>query len=384
MRGIGRRAGLAILIVTLFVATAVAQEEKVLGSFNGSNGARPYAGLIFDASGNLYGTTNLGGTYNAGTVFQVSPRTGGGWKETVLRSFNGADGENPFASLIFDAAGDLYGTTGAGGADNAGTVFELMPNAGRGWKEKVVFSFTVTDGNGPYASLIFDPAGNLYGTTVGGGAKGYGTVFELTPNAGGGWKEKVLRSFDGADGENPFASLIFDAAGSLYGTTETGGADRGGVVFELTPSAGSWTETVLYDFSTVKTTGTIPKPVWSSMLPAIFSARRPVAAHTETGPCSRPYLSCHHCEASSVVSRYSEHLREASCIDAPSPEAVSLWLDAAESLPRHSEDRSTGITSIARALLVPAVDGGAVKIPNSIKKEVGSGILSVFSPLLKK
>ncbi|MFI5115931.1 MAG: choice-of-anchor tandem repeat GloVer-containing protein, partial [Terriglobales bacterium] len=252
----------AILLVTGIGAAA---QEKVLYTFQGGtgDGAFPQAGLIFDTAGNLYGTTSLGGAYGFGTVFELTPTAGGTWTEKVLYSFknDGTDGSNPKAGVIFDAAGNLYGTTSLGGAGvcqgaGCGTVFELTPAAGGTWTEKVLHSFGgATDGVIPEAGLIFDAAGNLYGTTGYGGPYNWGTVFELTPAAGGTWTENVLYSFQGgADGAGPAAGLVFDAAGNLYGTTEVGGAgvcqgNGCGTVFELTPAAGgTWTENVLYRF----------------------------------------------------------------------------------------------------------------------------------------
>ncbi|MGA2904008.1 MAG: choice-of-anchor tandem repeat GloVer-containing protein [Candidatus Korobacteraceae bacterium] len=262
MRGkkfsMGLRA-LAIFAVTLLVTSTWAAtrewNEKVLHSFNnnGVDGAEPYAGLIFDAAGNLYGTTGNGGVNAGGTVLELTPAGGGNWAETVLYSFcsqtNCTDGANPSASLIFDAAGNLYSTTDAGGTYGDGTVFELTPTAGGGWTEQVLHSFNNngTDGAYPYAGLIFDATGNLYGTTLNGGTyqcvdEGCGTVFELTPTAGGGWTEQVLHNFgNGTDGFWPYAGLILDAAGNLYGTTQLGGTGGNcggygcGTVFELTP-----------------------------------------------------------------------------------------------------------------------------------------------------
>jgi uncharacterized repeat protein (TIGR03803 family) len=260
MRGkrlsIGLMVALSIFTAILFVScTWAAAQERVLYSFSGgTDGGSPAGGLIFDGAGNLYGTTNGGGTYSGGTVFELSPAAGGGWTETVIHSFgNGTDGNGPEAGLIFDAAGNLYSTTNGGGTYNGGTVFELTPQAGGGWTETVIHSFgSGTDGAGPWAGLIFDAAGNLYSTTKGGGTYNGGTVFELTPQAGGGWTEQVLHSFQGgADGAQPYAGLIFDAAGNLYGTTYFGGAyGYYGTVFDLTPAAGgTWTEKVLYNFS---------------------------------------------------------------------------------------------------------------------------------------
>src|ERR1022692_2790827 len=228
--------------------------EKVLHSFSGgADGTHPYAGLIFDAAGNLYGTTDLGGAYGYGTVFELTPAAGGTWTEKVLHNFNneGTDGIERLGPLIIDAAGNLYGTTYQGGAYNSyGTVFELTPAAGGTWTEKVLHSFgNGTDGLIPYGGLIFDAAGNLYGTTGYGGTNDLGTVFELTPAAGGTWTEQVLHSFgSGTDGAYPYAGLIFDGAGNLYGTTSGGGTAHG-TLFELTPAGGgTWTEQVLHNF----------------------------------------------------------------------------------------------------------------------------------------
>ena len=240
-------ATLAILTVLLLATStrAVAQEEKLLYSFGTvrTDGAYPQAGLILDKAGNLYGTTSGGGAYNEGTVFELMRRAGGHWTERILHSFKGgADGSHPSANLIFDTSGNLYGTTYQGGADSSGTVFELIPKASGGWTEKVLHSFGQgKDGASPYASLIIDAAGNLYGTAFHGGADGFGTVFELTPKAAGKWAEKVLHSFNGKDGKYPSASLIFDASGNLYGPTEES-------IFELMPkTGGGWTEKVLHN-----------------------------------------------------------------------------------------------------------------------------------------
>jgi uncharacterized repeat protein (TIGR03803 family) len=250
---------LAIFATSLVMtgARAFAQTESVLHMFNYYNkdGTEPVAGLIFDASGNLYGTTLAGGAYNCGTAFELLPKAGGGWTEKILHSFNnnGRDGYSPLVGLIFDASGNLYGTTSQGGPNNGGVVFELSPNTGGGWTEKIVHGFTIngTTGSYPQASLIFDALGNLYGTTNAGGTHGPGAVFELMPKAGGGWTEKVLYSFNnnGTDGKLPRGGLIFDGGGNLYGTTYQGGSSNGGTVFKLTPAAGGgWTETVLHSF----------------------------------------------------------------------------------------------------------------------------------------
>jgi uncharacterized repeat protein (TIGR03803 family) len=250
---------LAIFAITMFGSQAwAAPNETVLYSFAGGNdGSSPLAGLIFDKAGNLYGTTLGGGTVTnctlgCGVVFELTPAVGGGWTEKVLHAFTGGrDGSQPQAGLIFDASGNLYGTTSGGGAYGAGTVFELKPKAGGSWAEKVLHNFgNGKDGAAPYASVIFDTSGNLYGTTYKGGAYGDGTAFQLVP-VGSGWKEKVLHSFGkGKDGAEPVGSMVFDATGSLYGTTQRGGANKSqGTVFELTSSTdGGWKETVLHSF----------------------------------------------------------------------------------------------------------------------------------------
>ena len=232
---------------------------SILHAFDGADGALPYAGVIFDAAGNLYGTTLYGGAFSTrtcpdgcGVVFKLAPNPDGTWTESVLHSFTGgADGEEPSAGVIFDTAGNLYGTTGGGGAHSYGVVFKLAPSSDGTWTESVLYSFTGgADGGQPQAGVIFDAAGNLYGTTFYDGAYGYyGVVFKLTPSPDGTWTESVLHSFTGgADGCFPLAGLIFDAAGNLYGTTYQGGADGYGVVFKLKPSSSGWSETVLHTF----------------------------------------------------------------------------------------------------------------------------------------
>ena len=238
--------------------------EQLLHTFAGyyTDGSEPWGSLVRDAAGNLYGTTLNGGNSNFGSIFELTPKAGGGWSERVLLSFNGypEGGANPKSGLILDAAGNLYGTTTGGGTYPQGTVFKLALQAGGLWKETILHSFTGTpsDGTDPEANLIFDGAGNLYGTTASGGVYNYGTVFELSPNASGTWTEKILHSFGGgSDGKNPSGSLIFDAAGNLYGTTSYGGANTFcGNVFELKRNAhGAWTETILHTFEGYPTDG---------------------------------------------------------------------------------------------------------------------------------
>ena len=232
--------------------------ETILHSFgSGTDGDFPGGALLREATGDLYGTTNSGGTYGWGTVFEVSPNSGGVSTETVLYNFgNGHDGIGPNGGLIRDATGNLYGTTYNGGqgggfcqGSGCGTVFELSPSGG-GWTETVLHSFNSSDGYGPEAGVVMDAAGNLYGTAVQGGNFGSGTVFELSPVMGGGWTETTLHNFSGqADGAEPESSLILDPAGNLYGTTFFGGNDNSGTVFKMSPRQGSWTETMLYSFT---------------------------------------------------------------------------------------------------------------------------------------
>jgi uncharacterized repeat protein (TIGR03803 family) len=224
-------------------------QETVLHDFvGGTDGANPDGRLLRDAAGNLYGTTFAGGAFGAGTVFKLTAQG----KETVLYSFTGkTDGAKPYAGLIMDAVGNLYGTATAGGSDGTGTVFELTIPVKKGgrWREKVLHSFRAgTDGATPIAGVTFDATGNIYGTTSAGGIYGYGTIFKLSPSQTG-WRESILHNFQNAtDGAVPYAGLVFDQAGNLYGAAAEGGtgSDVGGTIFRLTPAGHGWTFTVLY------------------------------------------------------------------------------------------------------------------------------------------
>lgn len=258
-------------ITSLALAGAASASEKTLINFSGTNGSNPYGGLISDLSGNLYGTTMGGGPHSAGTVFELVAKAGGGWSYKLLHAFNdnGVDGILPYTRLVFDSAGNLYGTTNNGGSNNVGTVFELSPTTSGPWKEKVLYSFlnNEVDGSYPNGGLIFDAAGNLYGTTAGGGSSFNGTVYELTLETSGQWTETVLHSFQSTDGADPYAGLVFDATGNLYGTSYTGGTYGYGTVFELTPQGlGQWNLTVLYNFNGQNSTGDAPfgTPVFDS------------------------------------------------------------------------------------------------------------------------
>jgi len=238
-------------------AAGGAWTETVMHTFNhdGRDGIYPEGNLILDSAGNVYGTASAGGTHGYGSVFELSARAGGGWTEKTLHNFNVLpDGQNPSAGVVFDAAGNIYGTTAYGGVHgvNGGTVFELTPNATGGWTEKSLYSFLYggTDGYYVGSGVILDTLGNIYGTTTNGGLYGDGIVFELTPKAGGSSTETILHNFNGTDGWSPSAGLILDASGNLYGSTEVGGANHAGVVFELSRAAGGgWSETLLHTFS---------------------------------------------------------------------------------------------------------------------------------------
>jgi uncharacterized repeat protein (TIGR03803 family) len=210
--------------------------ESVIWRFGESGLNSPHGDVIFDKTGRLYGTTYIGGAFGVGGVFKVTPAGGPGsaWTETALYFFDGSDGGAPNDSLVFDGAGNLYGTTLIGGAANEGAVFQLTPpeSGGDSWTETVLYSFRASDdGNSPLGNVIFDRAGNLFSTTWQGGTYGDqgGTVFELTPAASQGaeWTETVLHVFGaGDDGVQPRAGLIFGLDGALYGTASTGGSTK--------------------------------------------------------------------------------------------------------------------------------------------------------------
>ena len=243
-------------------ASGTAWKETVLHSFCATNpdGGGPYGSLVFDGT-SVLGTTNSGGAGGEGAIFKLSPPAKSGpWVETILHNFASTtkDGISPFSGLTHDGA--FYtGTTTGQGPDGAGTVYSLIPPA-KGkttWTEVAILDFgaTKTDGAYAYAGLVRASSGVLYGTTRDGGAHNYGTVYALTPPATGKtkWTQTVLHNFTNADdGGNPYAGLVVDSTGALYGTTSYGGAQASGVVFKLTPPAKgktAWTETVLHAFT---------------------------------------------------------------------------------------------------------------------------------------
>jgi len=202
-----------------------------------TNIANPEGSVVFDAAGNLYGTTESGG------IYEISP-SGGGWTESTIYQLNG----NTSAGMVFDSAGNLYGvwSQGTGGQTNGG-VFELSPSAS-GWTETVLYSFTGgSDGSTPLGGLVFDSAGNLYGSTSNGGARGGGTIFELSPS-GSQWTFNLLCSLSGSNMSGPQSALTMDSQGNLYGTTYRGGMHGGGSVFKATRTGTNFVCSDLYAF----------------------------------------------------------------------------------------------------------------------------------------
>ncbi|HEV2424915.1 MAG TPA: choice-of-anchor tandem repeat GloVer-containing protein [Terriglobia bacterium] len=235
-------------------------KETVLYSFHGStDGSEPYGGVTLDAQGNVYGTTVAGGSFagascidtGCGVAFKLT-RLNGVWIETVIHSFaGGADGYGPGAGLAIDRQGDLYGATPTGGADGAGVIYELTPGTGGKWREAILHTFSGgLDGIGGSAGrLLLDRTGNLWGVATAGGQYGSGTAFELSPAAGGAWRFNTLYAFRGQpDAGFPYGALVADGPGNLYGTTYYDGANDLGSVYRLSLGNGIWTETVLHSF----------------------------------------------------------------------------------------------------------------------------------------
>lgn len=260
----------AIAAAMTYAGSAAAGPAATIYAFTGStDGGFPQAGLIADAQGNLYGTTTSDGTGHNGVVFELSPPAKGqkSWTQTTLYAFTGGnDGGIPQAAVTMDANGVLYGTTYAGGADGNGVAFSLSPpgKPGAAWAEKVLWTFTGgNDGSEPSGSLIFDSAGNLYGTTTGGGTGVVGTVFELSPPAKGqkAWTESVLYNFTGNnDGGEPFGNVLFGSDGNLYGSSAGYGQYNYGTLYKLTApnGGGSWQFSVLHAFADT-TDGEVPR-----------------------------------------------------------------------------------------------------------------------------
>ncbi len=253
----------ALALVIVFALTLLtpyalqAQTFSVIHNFaNGADGANPQAGVTVASSGTLFGTATNGGTGGGGTVFKLTPH-GSSFVFSPLYEFTGGiDGASPLGGVVVGPNGALYGTTYERGMYGYGVTFELRPGATfcRSvlcyWNETVLYSFTgMPDGEYPYyENLAFDQAGDIYGTTLRGGMYGYGTTFELTPS-GGGYTESILHSFgSGSDGVQPYPGVVLDTAGNVYGTTANGGTGGAGTVYQLVPSNGGWLENVLVNF----------------------------------------------------------------------------------------------------------------------------------------
>jgi len=252
---------LVLVAVTLILAaSAWASSETILYNFCSQtscvDGYVPYGSLVADSSGNhLYGTTYQGGAHSFGEVFELT-NSGGTWSQTVIYSFNGAannDGANPYSGLVMDTAGNLYGTTLQGGASSQGTVFELS-KSGSTWTETVLHTFddiSGSDGYYPYDALVLDAAGNLYGTTQSGGKFGGGTIFELKASNGK-FNYKLIHSFlvSASTAYSPYSGLVIDPKnGYLYGTTYYGGLVwNAGAVYQMRQVSNVWIFTIVYNF----------------------------------------------------------------------------------------------------------------------------------------
>jgi uncharacterized repeat protein (TIGR03803 family) len=248
----------SVMAATLISSSWAATSEKTIYNFTGGiDGGRPAAQLVFDSAGNAYGTTVIGGPAGCGTVFKLKPLSGGQWQESVLYSFSCLDdGKNPYGGVTLDSAGSLYGTTVAGGSggictgDGCGVVYKLTPSGG-GWTESVLYSFTGgDDGFGPGGGVILDKAGSLYGTTPDGGAFSAGVVYQLSFSSGQ-WHQKLIHAFTGRDdgAVGSLGLLLLDSSGNLYGVTELGGKNSAGIVYKLAPGmGGTWNFTTLYAF----------------------------------------------------------------------------------------------------------------------------------------
>ena len=237
-------------------------EWQSIHQFSAANdGSDPNCDLVMDSKGVVYGTTAKGGLYNEGTVFSITPPSspGGTWTEQILHNFTGgSDGSKPWSGLVFDSAGALYGTAAAGGASDFGTVYKLTPpSKGVLWPLQTLYTFTgkggvAPNGKFPMSSLVMDDQGNIFGTTYVGGGLSYGAIFELSPNGSGSYNESVIYAFDDITGANPSDALTPDGWGGFYTTTGAARAELGGSVIHLVPPSASnpsWTADILYSFT---------------------------------------------------------------------------------------------------------------------------------------
>lgn len=310
MCSVANGAGVSSPTATPVQVTCASPTESILYSFGGSGDASTsYAGLVMDSQGNLYGTTIAGGTNGTGAVFRLSPNGLGGYTETVLYSFGSdtsGDGNVPYAGLILDTQGNLYGTTTIGGANNTGAVFRLSPNGLGGYAEVVLYSFGATssgDGNRPWkdGNLIEDAQGDLYGTTLAGGANGTGTVFRLVPNGNGGYVESLLHSFGASgsgDGNAPNAGLTLDGQGNLVGTTQNGGRYGVGTVFRISESGTGYA--VLDSFGATSGDGNEPRGS------VIFDAQGNLYGTTEAGGAAGTYGTVFRLSPNALGNGYTE------------------------------------------------------------------------------
>lgn len=223
----------------------------------GSDGVEPGSGLTIGPNGALYGTTVQGG-FGVGTIYELRPPANACktaicyWNKTVLRAFTGNTGDGGFpgyGNVIFDQAGNMYGTASSNGTSDCGVVWRMAPSGG-GWTESILYNFAGgSDGCNPESGVIFDAAGNLYGTTTcTSTCRGLGTIFQLVPSNGG-WTENVLMELNATTGSHPWGTLIMDGSGNLYGTATQDGPNGGGTVFELSPSNGGWNFSLVYAFT---------------------------------------------------------------------------------------------------------------------------------------
>jgi uncharacterized repeat protein (TIGR03803 family) len=246
-----RFVGISAVVLALALAASASTEKVVWNFAGGTDGSQPWSNyFISDAKGNLYGATAAGGTFDAGVVFKRSP-TG---KVKILYEFKGQanrDGQAPHGRLAFDADGNIFGTTQQGGINGTGTVYELSPRRHGEWKERVIYNFSATgaDGNSPSAGMTIAPDGTMYSTTPDGGAYSGGVIFSMTKTTNG-WKQAVIHSINfPSEGGFPYEGLMMDAAGNLYGVAPAGGSAGGGVVYQLSHTNRGWVDRVIYNFT---------------------------------------------------------------------------------------------------------------------------------------